>query len=145
VAEASSAPTTARWYWATTARASDSDSTPAQPATGPRRAHAGSFSAYSQNLARDASTTVDTSKYKKDGPYTIAALTQGPGNGWGLTYDVSIEGVSLIANYRAQFNKIIQTAGYKALVQKLAVKEQEGLQADRDLPIKRASQANSGR
>src|SRR5437764_7550492 len=66
------------------------------------------------------------------------------GDRW-LTYDVSIEGVSLIANYRAQFNKIIQTAGYKALVQKLAAKEQEGLQADRDLPIKRASQANSGR
>jgi phospholipid transport system substrate-binding protein len=62
------------------------------------------------------------------------------GDRW-LTYDVSIEGVSLIANYRAQFNKIIQTAGYKALVQKLAAKEQEGLQADRDLPIKRASQA----
>jgi len=34
--------------------------------------------------------TVDTTKYKKDGPYTIAALTQGPGNGWGLTYDVTI-------------------------------------------------------
>lgn len=46
--------------------------------------------AYSQNLARDAGITVDTSKYKKDGPYTIAALTQGPGNGWGLTYDVTI-------------------------------------------------------
>ena len=62
------------------------------------------------------------------------------GDRW-LTYDVSIEGVSLIANYRAQFNKIIQTAGYKALVQKLAVKEQEGIEADRQPPIKRASQA----
>src|SRR6266852_2742129 len=47
-------------------------------------------SQYSQNLVRDAAITVDTTKYKKDGPYTIAALTQGPGNGWGLTYDVSI-------------------------------------------------------
>jgi ribose transport system substrate-binding protein len=47
-------------------------------------------SQYSEDLKRDAATTVDTSKYKKDGPYTIAALTQGPGNGWGLTYDVSI-------------------------------------------------------
>jgi phospholipid transport system substrate-binding protein len=62
------------------------------------------------------------------------------GDRW-LTYDVSIEGVSLIANYRAQFNKIIQTSGYRALVQKLAAKEQEGIQADRELPIKRASQA----
>ena len=47
-------------------------------------------SAYSQRLANDAAVTVDTTKYKKDGPYTIAALTQGPGNGWGLTYDVTI-------------------------------------------------------
>jgi ABC-type sugar transport system substrate-binding protein len=47
-------------------------------------------SQYSQDLKRDANITVDTSKYKKDPPYTIAALTQGPGNGWGLTYDVSI-------------------------------------------------------
>jgi hypothetical protein len=46
-----------------------------------------------------------------------------------------------VANYRAQFNKIIQTAGYASLVKKLAVKEQEGLQADRELPIKKASQA----
>jgi phospholipid transport system substrate-binding protein len=61
------------------------------------------------------------------------------GDRW-LTYDVAIEGVSLVANYRAQFNKIIQTAGYKALIQKLAAKEQEGLQADRELPVKKASQ-----
>ena len=47
-------------------------------------------SAYSQRLLNDAAVTVDTTKYKKDGPYTIAALTQGPGNGWGLTYDVTI-------------------------------------------------------
>jgi ribose transport system substrate-binding protein len=47
-------------------------------------------SQYSEDLKRDAAITVDTSKYKKDPPYTIAALTQGPGNGWGLTYDVSI-------------------------------------------------------
>jgi ribose transport system substrate-binding protein len=47
-------------------------------------------SQYSEDLKRDAGITVDTTKYKKDGPYTIAALTQGPGNGWGLTYDVSI-------------------------------------------------------
>src|SRR6266851_4508923 len=51
---------------------------------------AAASSQYSQNLTRDAAITVDTTKYKKDGPYTIAALTQGPGNGWGLTYDVSI-------------------------------------------------------
>jgi phospholipid transport system substrate-binding protein len=62
-----------------------------------------------------------------------------PGDRW-LTYDVSIEGVSLVANYRAQFNKIIQASGYASLVKKLAAKEQEGMQADRELTIKKASQ-----
>jgi phospholipid transport system substrate-binding protein len=57
-----------------------------------------------------------------------------------LAYDVAIEGVSMVANYRAQFNKIVQTSGYKMLVQKLAAKEQEGLEADRELTIKKASQ-----
>jgi phospholipid transport system substrate-binding protein len=62
-----------------------------------------------------------------------------PGDRW-LTYDVAIEGVSLVANYRAQFNKIIQTAGYKSLVKKLTAKEQEGREADRELTVKKASQ-----
>lgn len=62
------------------------------------------------------------------------------GDRW-LSYDVVIEGVSLVANYRAQFNKIIQSSGYPSLVQKLTAKEQEGMQADRTLPVKNASQA----
>jgi phospholipid transport system substrate-binding protein len=36
-----------------------------------------------------------------------------------LVYDVIIEGVSLVANYRTQFNKIVQTESYDVLVQKL--------------------------
>jgi phospholipid transport system substrate-binding protein len=60
------------------------------------------------------------------------------GDRW-LVYDVAIEGVSLVANYRAQFNKIIQTSSYKGLVDKLKAKKEEGLEADADLQ-KRASQ-----
>jgi len=44
------------------------------------------------------------------------------GAGWRV-YDVIIEGVSLTANYRSQFNKIIQTASYEDLVAKLKAKE----------------------
>ena len=40
-----------------------------------------------------------------------------------LVYDVIIEGVSLVANYRTQFNKIVQTEGYESLVQRLRAKE----------------------
>ena len=40
-----------------------------------------------------------------------------------VVYDVIIEGVSLVSNYRTQFNKIIQTESYDALVQRLRAKE----------------------
>ena len=62
------------------------------------------------------------------------------GDRW-LTYDVAIEGVSMVANYRAQFNKIIQASGYQALVNKLTEKQEQGLEADREPPIRKASQA----
>jgi phospholipid transport system substrate-binding protein len=38
--------------------------------------------------------------------------------GWRV-YDVHIEGVSLVANYRTQFNKIVQTESYQALIERL--------------------------
>jgi phospholipid transport system substrate-binding protein len=40
-------------------------------------------------------------------------------------YDVTIEGVSLVANYRAQFNSIIQRSGYAELVARLKAKQGE--------------------
>ena len=43
------------------------------------------------------------------------------GNNW-LVYDISIEGISLINNYRSQFNSIITNSSYKELVQKLKAK-----------------------
>ncbi|MDT5069497.1 MAG: ribose transport system substrate-binding protein [Mycobacterium sp.] len=43
----------------------------------------------SVDLQEDAKTAVDTSKWKKPGPYKLAMLTQGPINGWGLTWDVT--------------------------------------------------------
>jgi len=45
------------------------------------------------------------------------------GDRW-LTYDVAIEGVSMVANYRAQFNKIIQTSSAQTLVQRLRAKQE---------------------
>jgi phospholipid transport system substrate-binding protein len=37
-------------------------------------------------------------------------------------YDIVIEGVSLVNNYRTQFNKIIRQESYEALVKKLKLK-----------------------
>ena len=42
-----------------------------------------------------------------------------------MIYDVSVEGISLVSNYRTQFNKIIQTNGYNGLVEKMRTKQTE--------------------
>ncbi len=42
-----------------------------------------------------------------------------------MIYDVVIEGVSLVSNYRTQFNNIIQRDGYGELVKKLRQKSKE--------------------
>jgi phospholipid transport system substrate-binding protein len=44
------------------------------------------------------------------------------GDRW-LVYDVAVEGVSLINNYRTQFDKIIQTSSYAELVRKMKAAE----------------------
>lgn len=46
--------------------------------------------------------------YKRDGKWWV--------------YDVVIEGVSLINNYRTQFNKIIRTASYEELIRRMRAK-----------------------
>jgi phospholipid transport system substrate-binding protein len=52
------------------------------------------------------------------------------GDRW-MVYDVVIEGVSLIANYRTQFNKIIQTSSYQELVKKMKTKQEEFLEQEK--------------
>ncbi len=49
---------------------------------------------------------------------------QKEGDRW-RTYDVVIEGVSLVSNYRTQFNRIIQQSGYPELVNKMKAKQEE--------------------
>jgi phospholipid transport system substrate-binding protein len=46
------------------------------------------------------------------------------GERW-LVYDVIIESVSLVSNYRTQFNKIIQTSSFQELVKKMKTKQEE--------------------
>jgi len=62
------------------------------------------------------------------------------GDRW-RAYDVNIEGVSLVSNYRAQFNTIITRAGYSDLVAKLRVKRDERPGASE---LKRSDEAAGG-
>jgi phospholipid transport system substrate-binding protein len=45
-------------------------------------------------------------------------------HGW-LVYDVIVEGVSLVANYRAQFNTVVRTSSYPDLVRRLKARVAE--------------------
>lgn len=63
---------------------------------------------------RDEPTFVDFSLLRRDGAWSA--------------YDVVIDDVSIVGTYRTQFNKIIQTQSYEALVKKMRLKhEAEGL------------------
>ena len=63
-----------------------------------------------------------TTKQQTDIPVDYRMLVRG--EKW-LVYDIIIEGVSLIANYRVQFNKIITTSSYQELVKKMKTKQEE--------------------
>jgi phospholipid transport system substrate-binding protein len=47
-----------------------------------------------------------------------------------MIYDVNIEGISFVSNYRTQFSKIIQSGGYNSLVEKMKTKQAESAEED---------------
>jgi phospholipid transport system substrate-binding protein len=61
---------------------------------------------------------------RKQGPEVpVEARMFRRGDRW-YVYDISVEGISMISNYRSQFNTIIQKSSYEQLVQRLrAIRE----------------------
>ena len=69
--------------------------------------------------------TVRTRMVSKTGTeIPIDYRMQQEGERW-RAYDVLIEGVSLVANYRSQFNRLITQSGYPELLKKLKSKAEE--------------------
>jgi len=64
-------------------------------------------------------------KSKQEVPVEYRMLKSG---GRWLVYDVIIEGVSLVNNYRNQFNRIIQTSSYGELVKRMKTRQEELLE-----------------
>jgi phospholipid transport system substrate-binding protein len=58
---------------------------------------------------------------QKNRDISVDYRLQKEGNEW-LVYDVSIEGVSLVNNYRSQFNSIILQSSYQNLIKRLKAK-----------------------
>lgn len=73
-------------------------------------------------------TKIVTPKQGTEVPVDYRLLRRG--DRW-LVYDVVIEGISLVSNYRTQFNKIIQSSSYQELVKKMKTKQEEFLQDDK--------------
>ena len=60
----------------------------------------------------------------KGSAMSLDYLMHHPRDRWQV-YDLNIDGISLVANYRAQFNKIIRTSSYEALVTTLKSRQTE--------------------
>ena len=86
--------------------------------------------AYSGERVDGDLATVSTKIITKNGtevPVDYRVLLRG--DRW-MIYDLNVEGVSLVSNYRTQFNKIIQTSGYTSLVDKMKSKQTQFDAAD---------------
>ena len=78
---------------------------------------------YSGDRVEGDLATVSTKIITKNGTEVpVAYRLFRHGDRW-MIYDINIEGISLVSNYRTQFNKIIQTNGYNSLVEKMKSKQ----------------------
>ena len=68
---------------------------------------------------------------RRNGEIPVDYRLLAKGKKWEI-YDVSIEGVSVVNNYRSQFNKIIRTSSYQDLVKKMKNKQAEELFEEKD-------------
>jgi len=57
-------------------------------------------------------------------PLPVSYLLEETGSGWKI-YDVTVDNISIIANYRNQFNRVINEQGFPKLMTDLRAKEQQ--------------------
>ena len=81
--------------------------------------YAGERVTYADETVDKDAATVRTRLVTRDGTAIPVDYRMRRADDAWLVYDVVIEGVSLVANYRAQFNRIIQTSSYEELVARM--------------------------
>jgi phospholipid transport system substrate-binding protein len=88
-------------------------------------AYSGEKIVYGEETVEGDQATVRTKLITKSGTsIPIDYQMQKVDDRWRV-YDVKIENVGLVANYRSQFNRIIQQSGYNDLIQRLKTKQEE--------------------
>jgi len=55
-----------------------------------RDAYTQTYQSDNQRILRNEMVTVNTSRYKKSGPYVVGYVAQGPINGWGKEFDLAV-------------------------------------------------------
>jgi phospholipid transport system substrate-binding protein len=86
--------------------------------------YSGERIAYTGESTEGDQATVRTKITAKSGDIPIDYQLHRAGDRWRV-YDVKIEQVSLVSNYRSQFNKIIQQSSCGELIKKLKTKQDE--------------------
>jgi phospholipid transport system substrate-binding protein len=71
---------------------------------------------------------------KKNREVTVDARLVRRGERW-LVHDVIVGGVSLVGNYRAQFDRVIRREGYAGLVRQVSTRRDELLARRRSTPV----------
>jgi phospholipid transport system substrate-binding protein len=87
---------------------------------------------YTQELQDGDYATVRAKVATRQGTEVpVEAKMHRRGERW-LIYDVAVEHISLVANYRSQFDRIIRTASFQELMSRLRNKREEFLSQGRD-------------
>ncbi|HXD95037.1 MAG TPA: ABC transporter substrate-binding protein [Candidatus Acidoferrum sp.] len=80
---------------------------------------AGQLVVFVGEAEHDGITTVLTNVERRQGPpAAVEYRMHQRGSRW-LVYDVIVEGVSLVGNYRTQFNTIVRTSSYAELIRRM--------------------------
>jgi phospholipid transport system substrate-binding protein len=77
-----------------------------------------------ESIQRDRATVATTLVSRQDARLPVDYRLVRHSEQWAI-YDVAIDGVSLAMNYRAQFSKILRTASYEVLVERIKTKLEE--------------------
>jgi len=80
---------------------------------------------YVRELVRENRGKVQTHFFTVDQKKIVIDFSMHRVNGTWKIYDVIIEGVSMVSNYRSQFNSIIAKESFEGLMEKLAEKEKD--------------------
>lgn len=81
------------------------------------------FSRERMDSADEAEVFSNVTLQNRDKPVQVNYLLEHSAGGWKI-YDISVDSISVIANYRNQFNRVLNDGGYDKLVSIIRQKQQ---------------------